>query len=295
MVSFLLVAGCGKSQNALVTIEVALTSPAASPEEMSARIERRVRAVGGEVVSEVTIEGKPDDRYSVSVALTLPGRCETLSELRGALVEGLTRPGRLGFHRDAGEPGQRQLAALADKLPEGSLRRDERIERARRSYLQPEELRRAIAALPEVLGVQLALEDLVPEPSRDAAREQRIWALETPAALDNAAIAEAHVEYAEHTNQPVVNVGFDERGKSLFGDLSASLVNDYLVIVLDGEILSAPKVMEPIRGGRAMIDFGGRSNSQATLMEAKVIAGALTTPDLAARVTLEAVNETCLE
>jgi hypothetical protein len=30
-------------------------------------------------------------------------------------------------------------------------------------------------------------------------------------------------------------------------------------------------------------------------MEAKVIAGALTTPDLAARVTLEAVDETCLE
>ena len=71
--------------------------------------------------------------------------------------------------------------------------------------------------------------------------------------------------------ETLVTVELDARGKSLFGDLSAALVDRHLVIVLDGDVVSSPKVMEPIRGGRAMISLGqGKVLTMA--LEAKVVA-----------------------
>lgn len=286
--------GCGASNTATLELELHLDRPEASASETATRIERRLRIAGGDVVREVEVAALPAHRYQVSVALALPERCQELGEVRAALVDALTRPGRLGFHRAAAEPGARQIDALAARLPEGSLEPATFTPGARVSRLAPEALREAIAALPPVEGVRLALEERDPHPTREAAPTAYVWALEEPAAMDGTVIASALVVTNETTNRPEVLVEFDERGQARFADLSAALVNDFLVIVLDGRVVSSPKVMEPIRGGRATLSFGAGAYT-SVFTEAKIVAAALSTPALAERVILERVAEICHE
>jgi preprotein translocase subunit SecD len=54
-------------------------------------------------------------------------------------------------------------------------------------------------------------------------------------------------------NQPVVSFRFDTRGARTFGKITSENVGRLFAIVLDGEVVTAPRIEEPIRGGSGII------------------------------------------
>ncbi|PKB25109.1 preprotein translocase subunit SecD [Novosphingobium kunmingense] len=57
----------------------------------------------------------------------------------------------------------------------------------------------------------------------------------------------------QQNNQPVVNITFDQQGGAKFAKLTTENVNRPFAIILDGKVLSAPNINEPIIGGTAQI------------------------------------------
>lgn len=58
---------------------------------------------------------------------------------------------------------------------------------------------------------------------------------------------------ADQSGQPVVTLQFNEEGAKKFADLTARNVGRQIAILLDGNVLTAPRVSEPITGGNAQI------------------------------------------
>jgi preprotein translocase subunit SecD len=54
-------------------------------------------------------------------------------------------------------------------------------------------------------------------------------------------------------NEPVVSITFDQQGGAKFAKLTTENVNRPFAIILDGKVLSAPNINEPILGGSAQI------------------------------------------
>ncbi len=76
---------------------------------------------------------------------------------------------------------------------------------------------------------------------------------------------------------PVVNIEFTADGSKAFYTVTASSVGHPLAILLDGQIISAPNIREPISGGRAQIS-GGFSTTEMKDLIIKLKAGALPVP-----------------
>ncbi|NBC34756.1 MAG: protein translocase subunit SecD [Alphaproteobacteria bacterium] len=74
--------------------------------------------------------------------------------------------------------------------------------------------------------------------------------------------------------QPVVSFTFDTVGGRRFGDVTAENVGRFLSIVLDGEVISAPRINSPILGGRGIIE-GGFTVQTANDLALLLRAGAL--------------------
>ncbi|NQV46875.1 MAG: protein translocase subunit SecD [Rhodospirillaceae bacterium] len=78
-------------------------------------------------------------------------------------------------------------------------------------------------------------------------------------------------------NQPVVNFRFDSIGGKRFGKVTSENVNKLFAIVLDGKVISAPVIREPILGGSGVIS--GRFTVQGAQDLALLLrAGALPAP-----------------
>lgn len=60
-------------------------------------------------------------------------------------------------------------------------------------------------------------------------------------------------------NQPVVNFQLNRRGGRDFREVTRSNIKDYIAIILDGDVVSAPQVETEI-GARGMITLGGNSS-----------------------------------
>jgi preprotein translocase subunit SecD len=78
-------------------------------------------------------------------------------------------------------------------------------------------------------------------------------------------------------NQPVVSFRFDSVGARKFGNVTRDHVNELLAIVLDGRVISAPRVDEPILGGSGIIR-GSFTVQSANELAILLRAGALPAP-----------------
>jgi preprotein translocase subunit SecD len=135
-------------------------------------------------------------------------------------------------------------------------------------------------------GVSAALEG----PSRDAVASEaarlwpgqrvlvapekggyRSWVLDPQPVITGADIADATDSLDPQMSTPVVDLVLTEAGKKAFAKATAEGVKRRLAIIVDGEVKSAPTVMEPISGGRARITLG----AGAQLSEARTTAAAL--------------------
>lgn len=66
-------------------------------------------------------------------------------------------------------------------------------------------------------------------------------------------LTDAQQGYDQQNNQPVVNIRFNASGGRKFGRVTTENVNRPFAIILDGKVLSAPNINEPILGGSAQI------------------------------------------
>ena len=81
-------------------------------------------------------------------------------------------------------------------------------------------------------------------------------------------------EQIENGNQNVVAIEFTDEGADKFADLTAANVGHKIAILLDGEVLTAPVVNEPITGGKAVIT-GSRTLEEAKNLAILLRSGAL--------------------
>lgn len=81
----------------------------------------------------------------------------------------------------------------------------------------------------------------------------------------------------DQNNMPVVTTAFDATGARKFAKLTTEHVNERFAIVLDGRVLSAPTIREPIPGGRGQIS-GGFTLQGAKDLAVLLRSGALPAP-----------------
>ena len=87
-------------------------------------------------------------------------------------------------------------------------------------------------------------------------------------------LTNAQQTFESQTNAPVVSITFDGQGADKFGRLTTENVNKPFAIILDGQVLSAPNINEPILGGSAQIS-GGFTVQSANQLAIQLRSGAL--------------------
>ena len=87
-------------------------------------------------------------------------------------------------------------------------------------------------------------------------------------------LTNAQQGFNPQTNEPVVNIQFDQQGGAKFAKLTTENVNRPFAIILDGKVLSAPNINEPILGGSAQIS-GSFSVDSANQLAISLRSGAL--------------------
>ncbi|QQN74631.1 protein translocase subunit SecD [Croceicoccus sp. YJ47] len=78
----------------------------------------------------------------------------------------------------------------------------------------------------------------------------------------------------DQNGAPVVNITFNQEGGRKFAQLTTDNVNKPFAIILDGEVLSAPNINEPILGGSAQIS-GNFTVDSANALAISLRSGAL--------------------
>ena len=90
-------------------------------------------------------------------------------------------------------------------------------------------------------------------------------------------LTDARQEYSPQTNEPQVAITFDAQGSRRFARTTQENVNKPFAIILDGKVLSAPNINEPILGGRASIS-GSFTVDSANQLAIALRSGKLTIP-----------------
>jgi protein-export membrane protein SecD len=80
--------------------------------------------------------------------------------------------------------------------------------------------------------------------------------------------------FDQRTNQPIILFTFNQAGARAFGQFTLSHVRQPFAIVLDGKVLSAPVIQEPILGGSGQIS-GNFSVESANALAIQLKSGAL--------------------
>lgn len=95
--------------------------------------------------------------------------------------------------------------------------------------------------------------------------------------LESASLEFAGGQSGQLANEPIVSVQFSSEGADLFASITRDNVGQQLGIFLDGELLSAPVINEPILGGTAVIS-GGFDPDEARALAENLSFGALPLP-----------------
>jgi protein-export membrane protein SecD len=106
--------------------------------------------------------------------------------------------------------------------------------------------------------------------------------------LETATLEFSGGQSGEIANDPLVSVKFNEEGAKLFTEITTKHTGEQLGIFLDGELLSAPVINEPITGGKAVIS-GKFTVDEAQALAKNLSFGALPVPiSLASTQTIDA-------
>jgi preprotein translocase subunit SecD len=78
-------------------------------------------------------------------------------------------------------------------------------------------------------------------------------AVQRRAMLSGDELIDAKLSYNSQTNEPVVSITFNSEGGRKFARVTQENVGKPFAMILDGKVLSAPNINEPILGGQAQI------------------------------------------
>jgi preprotein translocase subunit SecD len=78
----------------------------------------------------------------------------------------------------------------------------------------------------------------------------------------------------QQTNQPAVSIQFDSEGGQKFARMTQQYTNKLFAIILDGQVISAPRINEPILGGVSQIS-GSFTTESANQLAVALRSGAL--------------------
>jgi len=106
---------------------------------------------------------------------------------------------------------------------------------------------------------------------------RRLYVLEDPAFLTGDMLEDAIANRDPQYNQAIVNFELSRAGGRKFADFTGQHVGDFLAIVLDGEVMSAPVIRDRI-GARGQIELGNSPMDEARDLALVLRAGALTAP-----------------
>ncbi|MCP8895600.1 protein translocase subunit SecD [Shinella daejeonensis] len=109
------------------------------------------------------------------------------------------------------------------------------------------------------------------------ANDDNRYAVEERVAISGDRLADAKAGFDQRTNEPIVSFSFDSTGARLFADITKANVGKPFAIVLDGKVLTAPVIREPIIGGQGQIS-GNFNPQEATVLSALLRSGALPAP-----------------
>jgi len=98
--------------------------------------------------------------------------------------------------------------------------------------------------------------------------------LETRPILAGENLVDSQLGFHPDNGLPVVNFRFDTTGSRIFGDYTAANVGQLFAIVLDNEVISAPRIQSPILGGSGFIE-GNFTVESATNLSILLRSGAL--------------------
>ncbi|HEY6870635.1 MAG TPA: protein translocase subunit SecD [Novosphingobium sp.] len=87
-------------------------------------------------------------------------------------------------------------------------------------------------------------------------------------------LTNAQQTFEQQRNQPVVSITFDQAGGAKFAKLTSENVGKPFAIILDGKVISAPNINEPILGGSAQIS-GSFTVESANQLAISLRSGAL--------------------
>ncbi|MDP2357478.1 MAG: protein translocase subunit SecD [Beijerinckiaceae bacterium] len=87
-------------------------------------------------------------------------------------------------------------------------------------------------------------------------------------------LTDAQPGFDQRTGEPVVNFRFNLRGGQRFGEVTSANVGKPFAIILDGKVISAPRILGPITGGSGQIS-GRFTVQQANDLSVLLRAGAL--------------------
>ncbi|MBC2668616.1 protein translocase subunit SecD [Novosphingobium piscinae] len=87
-------------------------------------------------------------------------------------------------------------------------------------------------------------------------------------------LTNAQQTFEQQNNQPVVSITFDQAGGAKFAKLTSENVGKPFAIILDGKVISAPNINEPILGGSAQIS-GSFTVESANQLAISLRSGAL--------------------
>ena len=104
-----------------------------------------------------------------------------------------------------------------------------------------------------------------------------MYLIEKRVMISGESLVDAQPTFDSQSGQPVVSFRFDNRGAKKFGDVTTKNVDRPFAIVLDGEVISAPVIREPILGGNGQIS-GGFTVQGAQDLALLLRAGALPAP-----------------
>ncbi len=105
----------------------------------------------------------------------------------------------------------------------------------------------------------------------------RMVVIRKQAALSGETLTDAQASVNPTTGQPAVHFKFDALGGRRFADITKENVGQMFAIVLDGKVITAPVIREPITGGSGQID-GNFTVQGANELALLLRAGALPAP-----------------
>ncbi len=106
---------------------------------------------------------------------------------------------------------------------------------------------------------------------------RRLYVLVEEAFMTGEYLEDAQAQRDPQFNQAIVNFQFNRAGGRLFSRFTGQNVGEYLAIVLDGEVMSAPVIRDRI-GASGQIEMAGAPLEEARDLALVLRAGALTTP-----------------